>query len=121
FALGAGELDWGREQNRPDRGEPGGPRSDREHGPGTIGRLPVQEVVVDLHHDLVAGSKRDAVAVRKPAPAPAGCPRRDPVRIVQRGFDITSRAEPDAGSPETGPAEARTRRVEPLGFGCLGG
>src|SRR5438105_4163901 len=69
LALGAGELDWGREQNRPDRGESGGPRSDREHGPGTIGRLPVQEVVVDLHHDLVAGSKRDAVAVRKPAPA----------------------------------------------------
>ena len=97
LAFGAGELDRRRKEHRVDLVEPGARRCHGQHGARAVRRLPVQQVVVDLHHDRAAGLERDPGSVREPPALAAGRPRRDPVGVVQR----LGRA----GEP--GPAEAR--------------
>ena len=112
----------GREEHRLQRLEPRGRRRDREERARAIGRVAVQQVVVHLHHDLAAGRERHAGALGQPVPAPAGRPRGDPVRVVERVGDARAGRLREArfrrSTTSPGPESPRSRR---LGRGDLPG
>ena len=56
--------------------------------PRAVGPRPVQEVVVDLHHDPAAGRQRDARARPQPVAAPARRPGGDPARVVEEAARV---------------------------------
>ena len=63
--------------------ETGARRDGRQHRARAVRPPSVEEVVVHLHHDAAAGGERHAHAVGQPVAAPAGCPGRDPRRVVE--------------------------------------
>ena len=113
LALRAGELDRRREEHRLERrrgrrvaGRPCSTARERS------GALPVQEVVVHLHHDPAAGRERDARAVGEPVAAPARRPGGDPARVVERArARLPSPAGEDPVPPkQVQPGAARAAR-----------
>ena len=91
------------QEHRLERGQLRGRGRDGQKRARSIGRPTVQEVVVNLHHDLASRRQRNAGSVRQTVAAPAGCPGRDPARVVER---VDERADAVAGG-EPGSAEAR--------------
>ena len=67
---------------------------DGEDRARAVGRVPVQQVVVHLHHDLASGRKRDAGAVGQAAAGPARRPGGDPVRVVRASPDRAAACRP---------------------------
>ena len=67
-----------------------------------------------LHHDLAAGGERHAGPLREAVAAPAGRPRRDPVRVVQRVGDAGAVPGRQTRAAEAGPARPAALGVEQL-------
>ena len=117
LSLGAGELDRAGKENGLQRREPGGGGRHGEERARAIGCAAVQQVVVNLHHDLAPRGKRDPGSLGQPAAAPARRPGRDPVRVVERVGDAGTVSCRKPGAAEARPPRPRILAVEALG-GC---
>ena len=105
------ELDRGGEEQGVDRLEGARSGHRREHRPRAVGPGPVEEVVVDLHHDPAARGQRDSGARPQPVAAPARRPGGDPARIVEHTPRIRGSLR-DAGPSEARPAASGRPTVE---------
>ena len=117
----ARELDGAWHEHRLQRGQLLGGGSHGEHRSRAIGRTAVQEVVVNLHHDLAPRRERHAGSVGQPVPAPPRSPGGDPVGVVQRALDAAHRrrARRETGAAEAAPTLAGAARVELSRLGDL--